>query len=582
LLLSANPRISGCESFFNRQRGSQAKGFIMSKLIHNRWLRWSLLVAVLIALGVGIDQIQPPEAMCEIEGDLIPRAIVPRDRLVTATIADDPLILGGQFLCPSYSSPISVWDATTGVKLKTYVNDKRTFLGSLTVSKDGRRLAALEVTIDRVIFVAEPVKARSLVLIDLDSETTKEIALDETIPFNGGAHPYRIWFSAEGMYVVLAGKKGALRLFECDTGRLVATLEANRLCMDENGIQVDTDFSNDLLLYYKAPDGAETDQLRFFKPRTGQPIPGPAGFPWVGRRSADWRHVFAWRPKKDAGKDWAVWNIQTGIIEGEFSSEGHAKISDNGKQMIMFDETERGGRLELREMPTSRLIAALPMEDVQRIELSPDSRCALLCTGPEKPGLVMLEIPTLTVLWKKEGTEWVGSSVAFSRGSDTVFVNVRGEPRSHGLDTKTGAVRWSVVNEHFEYDWTVTEDRGSLRVVEWNHTQEMPPLLRLLKWVPWLKIAPPETGLTVVYDADTCRERFRLHGRTLDALLSNDGGTLATSNNEKDHRVVRCWAVGACKPLRWAVGVPAGLGAVVVLYAWRRRRRAMVKNAAVR
>jgi hypothetical protein len=56
----------------------------MSKLLRSRWLRWSLFVAALVSLGVGIYQIQPPEPMCEIEtGDVEPVRFLAGGRIAT-------------------------------------------------------------------------------------------------------------------------------------------------------------------------------------------------------------------------------------------------------------------------------------------------------------------------------------------------------------------------------------------------------------------------------------------------------------------------------------------------------------------
>ena len=91
-----------------------------------------------------------------------------------------------------------------------------------------------------------------------------------------------------------------------------------------------------------------------------------------------------------------------------------------------------------------------------------------------------------------------------------------------------------------------------------------------MNWQPKIK-----NDLTVVVDTDSCRARFRLTGwNTLSALLYDDGSTLVTVHQETDNRsVIRCWHVDAWKPLRWAIGVPAGLGTLVVLYVWWRSRR---------
>jgi hypothetical protein len=67
------------------------------------------------------------------------------------------------------------------------------------------------------------------------------------------------------------------------------------------------------------------------------------------------------------------------------------------------------------------------------------------------------------------------------------------------------------------------------------------------------------------------------------AILSNDGSTLVTAHYDlQDHRaegpyVLQCWDITAWKPLRWAFGIPAALGASLGLLVkayrrWRPRR----------
>ena len=53
----------------------------MSNLIRNRWLRRTLFLAGLIAIGVGIYHFEPPEPMCVIEADgLVPEVFRRRRR----------------------------------------------------------------------------------------------------------------------------------------------------------------------------------------------------------------------------------------------------------------------------------------------------------------------------------------------------------------------------------------------------------------------------------------------------------------------------------------------------------------------
>jgi hypothetical protein len=98
-------------------------------------------------------------------------------------------------------------------------------------------------------------------------------------------------------------------------------------------------------------------------------------------------------------------------------------------------------------------------------------------------------------------------------------------------------------------------------------------------WFPWLadRMRPKYHDCTIVFDLETNRERFRLQGwNTEQALLSDDGSTLITIHDEDMAITIGCWDVTVLKPLRWALGIPVGLGLLLfglakVFARWRKR-----------
>jgi hypothetical protein len=120
-----------------------------------------------------------------------------------------------------------------------------------------------------------------------------------------------------------------------------------------------------------------------------------------------------------------------------------------------------------------------------------------------------------------------------------------------------------------------TNDRG-IRLVFLNLVNQEPWWKQALRWIHvdpnrW---EPEHRDETIVFDTESNRDALRLYGWNIaEALLSADGRTLITAHDVDDDRVLRCWAVGGWKPLRWPIGVPAGVGLLLFATAKARRRR---------
>ena len=98
------------------------------------------MASVLIALGVGIYQVQEPEPTCEIDaGKLVPICFADGGRrLVTNCEAPMPMAYSGPPQDPSIG-PLQVWDTRTGAERMSQFAKEQSPYGAY--SKDGRYFA---------------------------------------------------------------------------------------------------------------------------------------------------------------------------------------------------------------------------------------------------------------------------------------------------------------------------------------------------------------------------------------------------------------------------------------------------------
>ena len=161
------------------------------------------------------------------------------------------------------------------------------------------------------------------------------------------------------------------------------------------------------------------------------------------------------------------------------------------------------------------------------------------------------------------------------------------------LDAATGAVRYEIrtTGEKPTAKHTTLTPDGRHLLVSQNPAGAWPdvglpapdPLWK--RALRWLNINPDRFGPkyhdeVMVHDLQSGHEFRPIGWNVSDALLSDDGRTLATTHDEDDGRVLRCWDVDGWKPLRWALGVPTGCGLLFLGFEkcwrrWRKRRPAM-------
>jgi len=162
----------------------------------------------------------------------------------------------------------------------------------------------------------------------------------------------------------------------------------------------------------------------------------------------------------------------------------------------------------------------------------------------------------------------------------------------YAYDCKTGAERVKLeLPPHLTgigsvFSSGLTPDRRFLLVQDFGsrRAERLTLWQKILSWLPWqIPDLDAMKDLVIVFDMDNLSERFRLEGWNSDkAMISTDGKILATSHHVGDeHQIIRCWEIDARKPLHWAIGVPAGLAAIAVVFAWWRGRRKKVAGSAI-
>jgi hypothetical protein len=292
---------------------------------------------------------------------------------------------------------------------------------------------------------------------------------------------------------------------------------------------------------------------------------------------------------------WRVWNLHKQWVQAEFQT-------DCDPDRVVFAPTNetvalRGeSSIELRHLATGKRLGRLNDRRVgDRPAFSPDGRLLIAADAPVRHmggwvvpnrGLRVLDATTLKEIWNDGQSQ--ASMCIFTPDSKRIMQIFDASNEVRILDSATGAVIRTIAlpPNHSARMPAMTPD-GRFFVAHRDH-DDMVALWVVVAVDPWWKKALRWTGIdperfdssnrdhAVVYDLENDRECLCLVGwNVIDALLSDDGNTLITLHVEDDGRVMRCWDVHAWKPLRWAMGVPIGVGVglIVIAKIWARSRK---------
>jgi WD40 repeat protein len=285
----------------------------------------------------------------------------------------------------------------------------------------------------------------------------------------------------------------------------------------------------------------------------------------------------ATRPKSSDEKtqEWVIWDPFSRQITGQFKSRSQSAPTEVGDYLVFQCDDADGSHLELRAKNTGRLVSRTPARPFWLSLGSPDGR--YLAMEETKNRFAMVEIPGWQALWTiAEDVH----SMAYSNDSNTVFVHLVESHELNAYDCKTGRRRFELrLPRASRMDELVnvrtTADRKTV-VIMHKHGIPQPGkasyFTRLREWLSSLiGEASDKHDITVVVDADSCRERLRVVGYdTSNFTFSEDGQTLVTVSQPEGHQdcTIRCWDVDGWKPLLWPVGIPIGLGACVQVLCW--------------
>ena len=210
------------------------------------------------------------------------------------------------------------------------------------------------------------------------------------------------------------------------------------------------------------------------------------------------------------------------------------------------------------------------------VAFSPDSSLlALAAEASEGPMLGAWDVSSAALLWST-GPNDAYCDLAFT--ADSRFLIADPEGNAELLEARTGER-----HRRFEAGYSPRLHLGAPRceftkdlrfITIRSDITRQPHILEKLLGDWWPK-GKANLQHVQVAETTTGRELARLASDTLEeALLSENGQTLVTKHQVNGKYLVRVWDLPLRPPLLLVIGIPLGLGLMVLLFSrWRARRR---------
>ena len=118
--------------------------------------------------------------------------------------------------------------------------------------------------------------------------------------------------------------------------------------------------------------------------------------------NADGRFVVAEHAQaaEDGTKKWTIWNAQTRRSAGGFKAKVLGLPLYASEHLVVNCTNDEGDYLEVRELPSGRLLVSMPVGALFSLSVSPDNHFLALVFREDRE-LQMFELPSLKPLWRK-------------------------------------------------------------------------------------------------------------------------------------------------------------------------------------
>jgi hypothetical protein len=524
-------------------------------------LRWGLFLLALGSAGAALYAVQAPEPRWQREDG--PLAVFNAGLGRIATYRSRP---GG-----GASGPVQLLDAATGEEIGSFLSDVPTFK-SHAQSADGRNFAAIvagqqpdswcihgvdlherrewqaDVALGRfksatfspncdfvALHLAQPSGATYVLVETSSGRITTQVHIAEAVD--------RAEFSRDGSCFLLVDHNtnniGHIRAINTRTGRASTLDNATLLAAAPDGRSVIADCGADGIWIGEAADGTWRCCLEEAKKSPSLLVQRSEGV--FVRYLASWAGRVRLSSRANAARLWSLTGRRLGIttimVDGDTVSgaDNEPTFSPDGRYVLW-----RGGRqsgeaaFSVHDIKTGRRLwqRTWPTGDLRDPLFTPDSRQLVISAGGR---VEMVDAATGVTERTLESPELHGDNLALTADGRTIVVSA------------------TVAEEEPSWLWA--------QVLEWlpDRPDVARMRVRMFDFVTGAAVGEAtweqrnEWWLT-----DDCRSLITVEQQ------SADSGVTAT--------VIECWDVPPWTPVRWAVGVPLGLGLTLLSlrYGWLR------------
>lgn len=541
-----------------------------------RRISWTIFLALLAALGYAVHLLLPPAPRWELEGPLEIIGLTADSRQFWTVVR-----MSGAEEVSGHCGPVQLRDLASGKVVKEYVSV-------------GLRLFDFAVSASGQFVIASNQKEGCLYLIDRERDSERLIVLDEVVKDRLSERASYAFTPNEAylLFSIQGSGRGpnCSRLIEAATGKIKKRFDNGESFQQFLG---DSSYA----LFVGKGDRYSLwnlDKGEYDTERLGKNFYVYGEDPDSTDISQNGRCLLTGSETEAAAWDLNHWQM-TKIRDGHrlsFSPTGRFLI-DVERILVEVDVgafEARKLRIAVRDLRSAERLGGFQTEGFafrDRYRFSKDeTMCLIPCTCVS--GDVMLELfhlPDGQRLWCKSVASKVLPLSCFFDTDNSVVVVGRNIEVLNSLTGEKKTTIWSADRMSGIFDSHASTLLSKNQRLVWGEAHRSGAAGWWDKsaeaWAPWMI---PKV-LAFVADTQTGRELlsvpFMYKGST-SSLLSDDNQTLILSQTDQDHRVYthRAYDVPARPRWAWIVGVPAGLGGLVLGWRrWRKRKRPTVTSA---